>query len=160
MAATRLRIWRNSGETQEIKTDGWFIELRVPMPVAHMKGCDALSGLPESRGRVNSCKLRARSATRRLRLSRSEGGGRRGKSLTSSNRRVSQTHVGQKMKSAICADCAQIEPEDARIVCSTFVLHRRGFRECGSEDGQAPKSAANVLLMPIHRTHVERKESP
>jgi hypothetical protein len=26
MAATRLRVWRNSGETQEIKMDGWFME--------------------------------------------------------------------------------------------------------------------------------------
>jgi hypothetical protein len=26
MAATQLRVCRNSGETQEIKTDGWFID--------------------------------------------------------------------------------------------------------------------------------------
>ena len=26
MAATRLRVCRSSGETQEIKTDGWFMD--------------------------------------------------------------------------------------------------------------------------------------
>jgi hypothetical protein len=29
MAATRLRVCLNSGETQEIKTGGWFIGLLV-----------------------------------------------------------------------------------------------------------------------------------
>ena len=28
MAATRLRAWRNSGETQEIKMGGWFINCK------------------------------------------------------------------------------------------------------------------------------------
>jgi len=30
MAATRLRVCRNSGETQEIKTAGWFMECYFP----------------------------------------------------------------------------------------------------------------------------------
>ena len=30
IAATRLRIWRNSVETKQIKTDGWFMNLLDP----------------------------------------------------------------------------------------------------------------------------------
>jgi hypothetical protein len=32
MAATRLRVCRNSGETQEIKTDGWFMDFLFTAP--------------------------------------------------------------------------------------------------------------------------------
>jgi hypothetical protein len=40
-----VRVWRNSHETQEIKTDGWFMEWWPQCRSLIMKGYDALSGV-------------------------------------------------------------------------------------------------------------------
>jgi hypothetical protein len=39
-----VKLRRDAGD----KYDDWLMEPLDPMPVTHMKGCDALSGLPES----------------------------------------------------------------------------------------------------------------
>jgi hypothetical protein len=91
-----------------------------------MKGCDALSGLPESEAGSILANLRARSATRRLQLSRSEA------AIGTANRSTSFRSFHNKSALIGVEDAADLRFANwlLKTMGEHFTLHaREGFSD-------------------------------